>query len=106
MRFKDLKLHQHFNTKAARWVKTSSTEAVCIMSSLVELGVMRVSPPHEEVVPLSYPYSPVVDGPTLRNALRRVVVQYEGDFDAHKAIREVKNTLAAYDYNTKEKECS
>lgn len=36
--FGDLCLGDLFNTKAARWVKTSETEAICVMSALIGLG--------------------------------------------------------------------
>lgn len=40
--FGDLCIGDLFNTKAARWVKTSESEAICVMSALIPVG--RISP--------------------------------------------------------------
>lgn len=37
-KFEDLCIGDMFNTLAARWVKISETEAICVMSATVRIG--------------------------------------------------------------------
>jgi len=39
-----------FNTKPARWVKTSPTQAICVMSAVVPLGQIQTIPEQTEIV--------------------------------------------------------
>lgn len=48
--FDQILLGDMFNTKAARWVKTSTKEAICVMSACFELGIIKKFNPEEEVI--------------------------------------------------------
>lgn len=48
--FGELCVGDLFNTKAARWVKTSESEGICVMSGLVALGKVRTFDKEIEVV--------------------------------------------------------
>ena len=53
MTFKDFSFGDMFNTKAARWVKISETRAICVMSSLVEIGSVEVfGSERDDLIPL------------------------------------------------------
>lgn len=39
--FGQLCIGDMFNTKAARWVKTSPDNAICVMSSIITLGEIK-----------------------------------------------------------------
>lgn len=40
--FKELSIGDMFNTMSGRWVKISDTEAICVMSSLFDIGSAKV----------------------------------------------------------------
>lgn len=44
-----------FNTKSARWVKTNETNAICVMSSLFDIGSFQKFDPKESIVLLWSP---------------------------------------------------
>lgn len=48
--FSDLLLGDMFNTKVARWVKTSDKSAICVLSSCVFVGDIHVFQPETQVV--------------------------------------------------------
>lgn len=57
--FNDLLIGDMFNTMSARWVKTSVTQAISVMSTLHPLGTIRTFYPDKEIVLL---YSTVLIG--------------------------------------------
>lgn len=48
--FEQLRIGDVFNTKVARWVKVSSTEAKCVMSGVLPLGYVQSFRNDEEVI--------------------------------------------------------
>lgn len=39
-----------FNTKVARWVKTSETHAICVMSGVFDIGIFKQFSQQESIV--------------------------------------------------------
>lgn len=52
MRFDQLDWGDLFNTKTARWVKVSDTEAICVMSGVHPIGEVSVIPADFDVIVL------------------------------------------------------
>ena len=52
MQFQDLDIGDMFNTKPARFVKTSDTEAIVVMSGVKEIGDKQTFTSEFEVIPL------------------------------------------------------
>lgn len=52
MNFGDIVEGDMFNTMAARWVKTSETQAICVWSALVSLGEIHEFSPDTAVIVL------------------------------------------------------
>lgn len=56
--FETICLGDMFNTKAARWVKVSATQAVVVMSGVFKVGDIRSIPSDERIILL---YSSVLE---------------------------------------------
>lgn len=52
MKFSDIVEGDMFNTMAARWVKTSETQAICVWSALIPLGAIEEFSPDAQVIVL------------------------------------------------------
>ena len=52
MTFEKISIGALFNTQIARWVKTSSTEAICVWSAIYPLGKIIEFEPETEIVVL------------------------------------------------------
>lgn len=52
MTFGELEIGDLFNTKPARWVKISTTEAICVMGASVEIGDVCKFPEDYNVIVL------------------------------------------------------
>ena len=50
MEFGKICIGDMFNTKVARWVKTSETEAICVMSSIFSIGYIHSFGTKEPIV--------------------------------------------------------
>ncbi len=50
MIFVDLLLGDMFNTKEARWVKISPTEAICVLSTIHRVGHIKGFPGEQTVI--------------------------------------------------------
>ena len=50
MTFGAILIGDMFNTMTARWVKTSDTEAICVMSGMILLGEITEFKPDTQIV--------------------------------------------------------